>query len=121
MSEFVESKASGRYSSGLPYTPFHKKEQEWDNLIGTDIVKTAFWRSLSYFFIFAGLFFVLILLLTIFSPKPPLQILEITPKGKVLFTGSLEQRPIDLHQDRDLSLSEWQKFIDQKFYKKIKG
>ena len=83
--------------------------------------KTAFWRSLSYFFIFAGLFFVLILLLTIFSPKPPLQILEITPKGKVLFTGSLEQRPIDLHQDRDLSLSEWQKFIDQKFYKKIKG
>ena len=34
MSEFVESKATGKYPSGLPYTSFHKKEQEWDNKIG---------------------------------------------------------------------------------------
>ena len=120
MSEFVESKATGKYPSGLPYTSFHKKEQEWDNKIGIYVVKAAFWRSLSYFFIFIGLFFVLILLLTVFSPMPPLQILEVTPKGKALFRGTLKTPPILLHQDKELSLTEWQKFIDQRFHNRVK-
>jgi hypothetical protein len=120
MSEFVESKASGRYPSGLPYTPFHKKEQESDNMIGKDIIKAAFWRALSYLFIFAGLFFSLILLLTIFSPLAPLQILEVTPKGKVLFWGYLKTPPIMMHEGHNLSLNQWQQFIDQKFHSKVK-
>ncbi len=120
MSEFVESKASGKYPSGLPYTPFHKKEQEWDHMIGQDVVKAAFWRASSYLFVFTGLFFVLILLLNIISPVAPLQVLEVTPKGKVLFWGYLKTPPIMLHENEDLSLSQWQQFIDKKFHNKVK-
>ena len=57
---------------------------------------------------------------TIISPIAPLQILEVTPKGKSLFWGHLKTSPIMIHESRNLSLNQWQQFIDQKFHKKVK-
>lgn len=123
MNEFKESGNSGRYFSGLPYTPFHKEGQLWDFPIGQSVVKTSFWRVLTYISIFVTLFFTIILLLNVLFSYSPLQIIEVNEKGKVLFWGELEKSPIVIKEsalsrlnlgkgvDKE-SLDKWQRFLD---------
>lgn len=126
MSDFKSSGNSGRYSSGLPYTSFHKEGQLWDSVMGDNIAKTSFWRTLTYYAIFIGLFFIVILTLTIFSPPPLLRVVEVSEKGKVLFWGELEKSPIVISGDKinylesNKSLAKWQNFLDQnKDFKRV--
>ena len=123
MNEFKESGSSGIYFSGLPYTPFHKEGQLWDFPIGQNVVKTSFWRILTYYSIFAALFFAIILLLNVLFSYSPLNIVEVSEKGKVLFWGKLEKSPIVIKSSalskldlgpgvENKSLDKWQKFLD---------
>ena len=122
MNEFKESNNSGRYASGVPYTPFHREGQVWDRYIGVNVVKTAFWRLLTYFSVFIGLFFAIILISNIYFSYSPLQIIEVSKKGKVLFWGELEKSPIVIKDieskklasklDAD-SIEQWQIFLDK--------
>lgn len=122
MNEFKESNNSGRYASGLPYTPFHREGQLWDVPIGVNVFKTAFWRVLTYISVFIGLFFAIILISNIYFSYSPLKIIEVSEKGKVLFWGELEKSPIVI-KDKEISKSgsvldtnsieKWQIFLDK--------
>ncbi len=92
-------------------------------MIGKNALKASFWRGLTYFFSTLGLFFAAIFLLIEFSPTAPLQVLEISPEGKVLFWGNLKTPPKILPQEyraKDLSLDNWQKLISKDLNKNLK-
>ena len=88
MNEFKESNNSGRYASGVPYTPFHREGQLWDRYIGVNVVKTAFWRVLTYVSVFIGLFFAITLISNIYFSYSPLKIIEVSKKVKFYFGGN---------------------------------
>ncbi len=125
MSNFKSSVNSGRYPSGIPYTSFHKEGQEFDKIIGVNIIKASFWRSLSYASVFIGLFFIVILNLVLLSSPSLLRVIEVSEKGKVLFWGELEKEPIlinrSIAQSDNLQTSNsvienknWQDFLNKR-------
>ena len=124
MSNFISSTANGKYSSGVPYTSFHKQNQDSDKLIGLSYQKASFWRSTTYILMLFNILYIFIFLFVFFSPAAPLKVIEVSNKGDVLFWGDLKTPPEILPKNyksnyiKTMTNSDWQKIIDKKIIDK---